>query len=111
MWARTTSRLEQVAAESFRKFFRQFSESPPLWKRGIGASNDLSSASGRPNLTPIVRGKADITAAGYNLSLNRYKEVVHEELQHQSPKDILADLEKLEAEIQQGLKELEGMLR
>ena len=55
--------------------------------------------------------KADIAAAGYDLSLNRYKEVVHEEVQHRAPKDILADLEKLEAEIQQGLKELEGMLK
>ena len=54
--------------------------------------------------------KADIAAAGYDLSLNRYKEVVHEEVQHRAPKDILADLEKLEAEIQRGLKELEGML-
>ena len=55
--------------------------------------------------------KADIAAAGYDLSLNRYKEVVHEEVQHRAPKDILADLEKLEVEIQQGLKELEGMLK
>ena len=55
--------------------------------------------------------KADIAAAGYDLSLNRYKEVVHEEVQHRAPKDILLDLEKLEGEIQQGLKELDGMLR
>jgi type I restriction enzyme M protein len=55
--------------------------------------------------------KADIAAAGYDLSLNRYKEVVHEEVQHRAPKEILADLEKLETEIQQGLKELEGMLK
>jgi type I restriction enzyme M protein len=55
--------------------------------------------------------KADIAAAGYDLSLNRYKEVVHEEVAHRAPKDILADLEKLETEIQQGLKELEGMLK
>jgi type I restriction enzyme M protein len=55
--------------------------------------------------------KADIAAQGYDLSLNRYKEVVHEEVEHRSPKDILAGLAKLEAEIQQGMKELEGMLR
>jgi len=54
--------------------------------------------------------KADIAAQGYDLSLNRYKEVVHEEVQHRPPKKILADLAKLEAEIQQGMKELEGML-
>jgi type I restriction enzyme M protein len=54
--------------------------------------------------------KADIAAQGYDLSLNRYKEVVHEEVAHRAPKEILADLAKLEEEIQQGMKELEGML-
>src|SRR5450759_564551 len=54
--------------------------------------------------------KANIAAQGYDLSLNRYKEVVHEEVTHRPPKIIFADLAKLEAEIQQGMKELEGML-
>jgi type I restriction enzyme M protein len=54
--------------------------------------------------------KADLAAQGYDLSLNRYKEVVHEELEHRPPLEILADLARLEAEIQQGMKELEGML-
>ena len=55
--------------------------------------------------------KADIASQGYDLSLNRYKEVVHEEVEHRTPKDILVDLAKLEAEIQQGMKDLEGLLR
>lgn len=54
--------------------------------------------------------KADIAAQGYDLSLNRYKEVVHEAVEHRAPKEILANLAKLEEEIQRGLKELEGML-
>lgn len=54
--------------------------------------------------------KADIVAQGYDLSLNRYKEVVHEEVDHRAPKDIIADLARLEAEIQQGMQELEGLL-
>ena len=54
--------------------------------------------------------KADIAAQGYDLSLNRYKEVVHEPVEHQAPKEILADLAKLETEIQKGMKELEGMV-
>jgi type I restriction enzyme M protein len=54
--------------------------------------------------------KADLVAQGYDLSLNRYKEVVHEDVAHRPPKEILADLAKLEAEIQHGMKELEGML-
>jgi type I restriction enzyme M protein len=54
--------------------------------------------------------KADIAAQGYDLSINRYKEVIHEEEHHRPPQEILADLNKLEEEIQQGMKELEGML-
>jgi type I restriction enzyme M protein len=54
--------------------------------------------------------KADIAAQGYDLSLNRYKEVVHKEIYHRPPKEILADLAKLEAEIQEGMRELKGIL-
>jgi len=54
--------------------------------------------------------KADIIAQGYDLSLNRYKEVVHEEIAHRPPKEILAELEKLEEEIQKGMRELGGMV-
>jgi type I restriction enzyme M protein len=55
--------------------------------------------------------KADIAAEGYDLSLNRYKEVVHEEVDHRPPKEILVELAKIEEQIQQGMRELEGMLR
>jgi type I restriction enzyme M protein len=54
--------------------------------------------------------KADIVAQNYDLSLNRYKEVVHEEVQYDPPKVILTKLTTLEAEIAADLKELEGML-
>jgi type I restriction enzyme M protein len=55
--------------------------------------------------------KADIVAQGYDLSLNRYKEVVHEEVTHRPPAEILKAIGELEAEIQKGMKELEGMLK
>jgi type I restriction enzyme M protein len=55
--------------------------------------------------------KADIAAQGYDLSLNRYKEVVHEEVAHRPPKDILKSLAKLESEIEKGMRELEGLLK
>jgi len=54
--------------------------------------------------------KADIAAQGYDLSLNRYKEVVHEAVEHRSPKEILADLARLEEEIEREMAELERML-
>ena len=55
--------------------------------------------------------KADIAAQGYDLSLNRYKEVIHEEIAHRPPGEILARLAELEKDITQGMKELEGMLK
>jgi type I restriction enzyme M protein len=55
--------------------------------------------------------KADLAAQGYDLSLNRYKEVVHAVVTHRPPREILADLAKQETEILSGIKELEGMLR
>jgi type I restriction enzyme M protein len=54
--------------------------------------------------------KAAIVAQGYDLSLNRYKEMVHEAAEHRAPKEILADLAKLEEEIRVGMKELERLL-
>jgi type I restriction enzyme M protein len=55
--------------------------------------------------------KADIAAQGYDLSLNRYREVVHEAVEHRPPKEILAELANLEEEIQRGMKELEEILK
>ncbi len=55
--------------------------------------------------------RADIVAQGYDLSINRYKEVIHEEVEHRPPLEILADLSKLEAEIQDGIEQLEEVLR
>ncbi|BDI22552.1 class I SAM-dependent DNA methyltransferase [Herbiconiux sp. L3-i23] len=55
--------------------------------------------------------KDDIVAQGYDLSINRYKEVVHDETEHRAPLDIIADLEAIEAEIAEGLRQLRGMFR
>lgn len=54
--------------------------------------------------------KAEIAENKYDLSLNRYKEVVHEEVKYDPPKKILTRLKKLEAEIASDLEELEAML-
>jgi type I restriction enzyme M protein len=54
--------------------------------------------------------KAEISAAGYDLSINRYKEVVHEAAEHRPPKEIIAELKALEKDIADGLDELERML-
>ena len=48
---------------------------------------------------------------GYDLSLNRYKKLVHDDVEHRAPLEILAELRAIEQEILQGIEELEGMLR
>ena len=54
---------------------------------------------------------AEIVENNYDLSLNRYKEIVYEEVEYDPPKQIIADLTDLEKEIADGLQELEGMLK
>ena len=54
--------------------------------------------------------KADIVAQGYDLSLNRYKETIHDEVEHRPPLEIITEIEKIENEIADGLAELKVML-
>jgi type I restriction enzyme M protein len=55
--------------------------------------------------------KGEIAANGYDLSLNRYKEVVHEVVDHVPPLVILGSLAELEGQIGRGMAELEEMLK
>lgn len=51
-----------------------------------------------------------IAQSKFDLSINRYKEVVYEEEEYEDPKVILSKLKALEKEIMADLDELEGML-
>ena len=73
---------------------------------------DLAGEKGRPRTAQsFLVPKADIVEQGYDLSLNRYKELEIEEVEHRDPLEILVDLEQLDAEIAAGTAELKGMLR
>jgi type I restriction enzyme M protein len=54
--------------------------------------------------------KADIVAQGYDLSLNRYKETVYEEVAHRAPKEILEGLAKIEKEIEKEMEKLKELI-
>lgn len=58
----------------------------------------------------FVVPKSEIADNGYDLSINRYKEVVYEAVEYDKPKVILKRLAKLEKEIAKGQTELEGLL-
>ena len=54
--------------------------------------------------------KGEIAGNDYDLSINKYKKVEYVAEKFPPTKEILADIEKLEAEITKGLKTLKGML-
>ena len=55
--------------------------------------------------------KADIVTNNYDLSINRYKEIIYDEIEYLPPAQILDQLTALETEIQNGLEELRAILR
>ncbi len=54
--------------------------------------------------------KDEIVENGYDLSINKYKKTEYVPVEYPPTSEILAQLKDLEAQIQQGLKDLEGML-
>jgi hypothetical protein len=56
-------------------------------------------------------GLPGVGTQGYDLSFNRYKELVHEEVAHRPPLEIRLELRGIEQEILLGIEELEAMLR
>ncbi|HEK4822071.1 TPA: SAM-dependent DNA methyltransferase, partial [Clostridioides difficile] len=52
----------------------------------------------------------EIRENGYDLSINKYKEVVYEEVVYDAPSVIIGRVRELEKEIVDGLEELERML-
>jgi type I restriction enzyme M protein len=67
-----------------------------------------TTASLQPTLTWLA---PPVDAQGYDLSLNRTKEQVDEEVEQSPPLEILVELRAIEQEILHGIEELEGMLR
>jgi type I restriction enzyme M protein len=53
---------------------------------------------------------ADITNNDFDLSINRYKEVVYEEVQYDAPQDILKRIKELQDKMAKGVAELESLL-
>lgn len=71
--------------------------------------NDVERANSRTAQSFCV-SKGELISNSYDLSLNRYKEVERSELEYEAPTKILKDLRALEAEISNGLHQLEAML-
>jgi type I restriction enzyme M protein len=80
-------------------------EAWPRWNGGAGKKHFTD----RTAIAFCVP-KSEIEANAFDLSINRYKQIVHQEEQYDSPRVIIGRLKKLEAEIASDLEELEEML-
>ena len=80
-------------------------EAWPKWNGGAG-KKQFKDRTAKAFFVP----KSAIEENDFDLSINRYKEIVHEEGQFDSPMVILGRLKKLEAEIAADLIELEALL-
>lgn len=54
--------------------------------------------------------RAEIAAQGYDLSINKYKEIEYEKIDYPAPEELIAELEQLDTEYRAGLAELKAML-
>ena len=54
--------------------------------------------------------KADIVANDYDLSINRYKEIVYDEVVYEKPAVLIADIKALDSKRQKAIADLEKML-
>ena len=54
--------------------------------------------------------KEEIAQNNYDLSINKYKEIVYEEVKYDAPEEIISRIKELEKEINTGLEELSKMI-
>lgn len=86
------------------------------------AENDIPDIEARFKNLAVEKGRArteqsflvpkdEIVANNYDLSVNKYRAVVHEEVTYPPTKELLADIRRLDAELNDSLDELEKMLK
>ena len=77
------------------------------WKKlAEGKNEGFSDRTSQSFLVP----KKEIKANGYDLSINRYKEIVYEEVEYEKPEKLIASIKELDAERQKALSNLEKMI-
>ena len=76
------------------------------WKKLAKGEGDFSDRTSQSFLVP----KKEIKDNGYDLSINRYKEIVYEEVEYEKPEKLIASIKELDAERQKALSNLENMI-
>ncbi|KKL80278.1 hypothetical protein LCGC14_2006330, partial [marine sediment metagenome] len=85
--------------------FNDLPDALARWQKREGAEKD-NPRTARSFVVP----KEEIAATGYDLSLNRYREIEHDAVEHEPPTEILSRLREMERDIFDGLEKLETML-
>lgn len=67
-------------------------------------------ANRKPTEQSFFVDKSAIAANDYDLSINRYKEVVYEKMEYDKPAEIMARIDKLNLDIASKMEELRGLL-
>jgi type I restriction enzyme M protein len=96
---------DKIGAEDDWQDLDVLREAWPRWNGGAGEEHFTD----RTAIAFCVP-KSEIEANGFDLSINRYKQMVHQEEKYDSPRVIIGRLRKLEAEIASDLEKLEEML-
>ncbi len=55
--------------------------------------------------------KTDIVANDYDLSINRYKEIIYDEVVYEKPQTLIADIKEIDKKRMEAMKDLEKMLQ
>ena len=71
---------------------------------------DGSEMERKPTEQSFCVSKAEVAASDYDLSINRYKEILYDEVEYPPPADVLEELSALEQEVLSGLKELKALI-
>ena len=100
--------------KAWPKWLKQ-TANPTISRKALASGSRPTKTTSTPDFADRTQNaffvpKSEIEENAYDLSINRYKEIVHKEEQYDSPKVILKRLKKFEAEIAKDLEELERML-
>jgi type I restriction enzyme M protein len=64
----------------------------------------------RSQIRSTIETKSEIVENEYDLSINRYKEIVYEEVEYDTPDKIIADIKALDKERTNALEQLEKLM-
>lgn len=94
-----------IAANDIPDIIVQWNELETLDKAAVAEL--VEARTDRSFLVPL----AEIRTNDYDLSINRYKETVHEEVSYDPPATIIADIKELDRQRSEALKKLEELLK